>query len=221
MDALIETTLLLLHLLLLLLLLLPLLPRTPRNHLEGFHMSQTAFIKNIAVKYGQSEVKPSALPVQKGFRALADLCPKTKEEKQDMACIPYQSTIGSLLYIALGTRPDIAYAVCTLARYSQNPGHVHWAGVKSIIRYLLHTADKGLFYQGNLPDMAKINFSPSGFSDALFNNSDNGHSTISFVMLVGQHPVSWKSKVSTPVPQSVFKVEWLALNTLSCELIWL
>jgi hypothetical protein len=62
---------------------------------------------------------------------------------------------------------------------------------------------------------------PWGFSDASFNDSDSGRSTIGFVALLGSHPVSWKSKVSSPVPQSVFEAEWLALNTLSRELVWL
>src|SRR5437868_12356274 len=42
----------------------------------------------------------------------------------------YQSAIGSLLYLTLGTRPDLAYAVNKLAQYSTNSTEAHWSAVK-------------------------------------------------------------------------------------------
>ncbi|PSR71691.1 hypothetical protein PHLCEN_2v12436 [Hermanssonia centrifuga] len=49
-----------------------------------------------------------------------------------MKKIPYQEAVGSLMYAAIGTLPDIAFAVSTLAQFSENPGWVHWEAFSSI-----------------------------------------------------------------------------------------
>jgi hypothetical protein len=58
---------------------------------------------------------------------------------------PYLSVVGALLYFANNTRPDIAFAVNLLARYSSAPTKHHWVGIKNIFRYLNGTKDLGLF----------------------------------------------------------------------------
>ena len=63
-------------------------------------------------------------------------CPTTDEERTAMESIPYREAVGSLLWLANGTRPDIAYAVGQCARFLSNPGKAHWDAVKHIIRYL-------------------------------------------------------------------------------------
>jgi hypothetical protein len=39
---------------------------------------------------------------------------------------PYQSWLGALMYLMLGTRPDLAYAVSTLSQHAATPGKEHW-----------------------------------------------------------------------------------------------
>ena len=53
-----------------------------------------------------------------------------------MRNIPYREAVGSLMYVAMGTRPDIAFATSTVAQYSDNPGWKHWEAVNKIFRYL-------------------------------------------------------------------------------------
>ncbi|THH23200.1 hypothetical protein EUX98_g7976 [Antrodiella citrinella] len=62
--------------------------------------------------------------------------------------VPYlnKTVIGSLLYIMLGTRPDIAYAVTTMSRFALNPSPDHLNKVLYICRYLLGTKDYALVY---------------------------------------------------------------------------
>jgi hypothetical protein len=62
-------------------------------------------------------------PCQEGEEVLGSEC-------------PYLSVIGALLYLANNTRPDIAFAVNLLARYSAAPTIHHWNGVKYVLRYL-------------------------------------------------------------------------------------
>ena len=63
--------------------------------------------------------------------------------------VPYLSAIGALMYLANCIRPDIAFAVNLLARYSAAPTIHHWNGVKDIFRYLQGTKDLGLFFRKN------------------------------------------------------------------------
>jgi hypothetical protein len=60
--------------------------------------------------------------------------------------VPYLSAIGALTYLANCTRPDIAFSVNLLARFSSAPTKRHWNGIKHILRYLKGTIDMGLFY---------------------------------------------------------------------------
>ena len=60
--------------------------------------------------------------------------------------VPYLSVIGALMYLANCTRPDIAFFVNLLARYSSAPTKRHWNGIQHILRYLSETSDMGLFY---------------------------------------------------------------------------
>ncbi|XP_034695764.1 secreted RxLR effector protein 161-like [Vitis riparia] len=61
--------------------------------------------------------------------------------------IPYASTVGSIMYAQVYTRPDIAYVVGMLGRYQSNPGIDHWKAVKKVLRYLQETKDYMLTYR--------------------------------------------------------------------------
>ena len=69
---------------------------------------------------------------------------KTLKVSQPIDQEKHQSAVGSLLYLSTGTRPDIAYAVCTVARYCYQSTLHHWVAVKHIFPYLNGTLDYGL-----------------------------------------------------------------------------
>ena len=60
--------------------------------------------------------------------------------------VPHLSAIGALMYLANCTRPDIAFSMNLLARFSTAPTQRHWNRVKHIFRYLRETTDVGLLY---------------------------------------------------------------------------
>ena len=74
------------------------------------------------------------------------MSPRNPEEKELMQNIPYRSAIGALMYLTVATRPDIACAVATCARYMTNPGQDHWIAVKRIFRYLQGATTLGLVF---------------------------------------------------------------------------
>ena len=57
---------------------------------------------------------------------------------------PYSNVVGSLMYVMIGTRPNIAYGVSLVSRFMSSPSKEHWKSVKWILRYLKGTLDKGL-----------------------------------------------------------------------------
>ena len=80
--------------------------------------------------------KPVATPV--------DSSTKLVKATANDECIDqqkYQSAVGSLLYLAMATRPDITFAVSNVAKFSSHPTTQHWTAVKRILRYLRGTAD--------------------------------------------------------------------------------
>ena len=186
---------------------------------RGLHMTQTAYIEKIVSKFKLEGCKPLYVPMQKGTKLLSSSSPTTEVEKSKMLNIPYKNAIGSLLYLAICTRPDITYAVCSLARFSQNPGQEHWTLVRNIIRYVANTKDLGLFF-------AKIdgpveNLRSTGFCDAAYNDTEQGKSTTGYVVkLFNIYPISWRSKLTTSTALSSMEAELIALHSLSREIAW-
>ncbi|PHT83042.1 hypothetical protein T459_11485 [Capsicum annuum] len=88
-------------------------------------------------------------PIARGKNLSLEVYPKTEKEKDDMSRVPYSSTVGSLMYAMMCTRPDICYAVGLVSRYKSNPGRDHWKAEKKIFRYLKGTADYSLCYSGS------------------------------------------------------------------------
>ncbi len=82
---------------------------------NGLLMTQTAYIEKIATKFKIEGCKPLYVPMQKGTKPTAKMSPTSKKEKMEMSTIPYKNAIRSLLYLAICTCPDIAFAVSSLA----------------------------------------------------------------------------------------------------------
>ena len=59
----------------------------------------------------------------------------------------YASINGSLHYATDCTRPDIAYAVGVLSKFTSKPSRDHWLAIELVMRYLIGTKSYGLFYK--------------------------------------------------------------------------
>ena len=62
---------------------------------------------------------------------------------------PYRQAIGSLLYLTVVSRPDLAQAVSKVAQFCNRPTKKHWSAVKGIFRYLNGHRDLGLTLGGS------------------------------------------------------------------------
>ena len=78
-----------------------------------------------------------------------------KEKSSSLTKFGYANLIGSLMYLVIATRPDIAYSVNKLAQYTSAPKNKHWTAVKRLFQYLKGSK---LIYRGS-PDLInnKIN----------------------------------------------------------------
>ena len=143
-----------------------------------------------------------------------DQCPKTPEEIADMARIPYREAIGSLIYCAVATRPDIAFPTSLLAQYMENPGRVHWEAVKRIFRYLSGTKDWRLTY-GTTDKFLE------GYTDADGSSQEHRHAISGYVFLINGGAVSWSSKKQELVTLSTAESEYVTATYAAKEALWL
>ena len=186
------------------------------NH--TLHLSQSQYILDMLERYGFSSCSPVSTPLNPGTVLTQDQSPQTPAEVEEMRSVPYISAVGSLLYLAIATRPDIAYTVGVLARFNTNPGRAHWAAVKHLFRYL-----KGTLHY-------KLTYSPSSTSKDLFvgysdadhgGDKDSGRSTGAYVIKMGTGAISWKSKLQDVVTLSTTEAEYISAVHAGQELLWL
>ena len=126
-------------------------------------ITQSTYIKRAIEQLGMANYNPSKTPMDLGCQQKKDSFLQkgewveyqaTKEEQQG-----YQSLVGTLLWIACQTRPDIAFAVGKCSRYTANPSPDHDKALKRIFRYLAETPDLGLRYgptEGASGDLAEL-----------------------------------------------------------------
>ena len=127
----------------------------------------------------------------------------------------YCELIGSLLYIANATRPDIAYSVGVLSRFRNSPTTSHWNEALRVLRYLKGTRTHGIVLGGNDEEM--VGFVDSDGSGDL----DGRKSTSGYVFQVYGGPVLWGSKKQSCVATSTVQAEFIAASTAVKEATWL
>lgn len=188
-----------------------------RDRLNGkLWMDQELYINNVLKKFNMSDCKPVSTPVDVNQKISKELCPQTEEEIDEMKKIPYQEAIGSLMFAAQISRPDISYAVGALARYNNNPGKAHWQAVKRVMRYLKGTINYKLQFTRDSKDYIE------GFSDADWaGDVDDRKSTSGYIYKFQSGCISWNSKKQQTTALSTTEAEYMALSAASQEAIWL
>jgi hypothetical protein len=130
----------------------------------------------------------------------------------------YMSIVGAVQYIAVVTRPDIAFAASTLARFMSCPSHLMNCA-RRLLRYLNTTRDLVLRYDCS---KASKNAGIHGYSDADFaGRRRTSKSTSGMVTLYQGQPVFWRSNRQPIVTSSTTKAELVALNSCALQVLWL
>ncbi len=147
-------------------------------------MGQPAYTKGLLTETGMSDCKPAKIPVDPGSHLV-----KATEDEKAVDQQSYQSLVGSLMYLATCTRPDIAYAVGTLSRFSSRPNQTHWVAAKRVLRYLKGTSNFGIIFRGD--ELGRC----VAYSDADWaGDREDRKSTSGYLFQIAGGPVSWRSK---------------------------
>ena len=142
--------------------------------------------------------------------------PSTEEEKIEMADVPYRSAIGSLMYLATCTRPDLAAAMSELSKFSQNPGVAHWEGVKRVLRYVSGTVGDGLLYKRGA-QVEVWGYSVAGHGG----DQETSKGRSGYVFMSAGAAISWRSSMMKLVTHSSCESEYVGLSEAGNEAVYL
>lgn len=171
-------------------------------------LDQEKYIKEILARFRMSDSKPVKTPFEVGM--------KFDSNKEEAIDCPYQQAIGSLLYVAQGTRPDISFAVNTMSRFNNNFSAVHWAAVKRILRYLQGTKHLKLVYTKDANE--KI----TGYCDADWaSDVRDRKSCTGYIFMLQGGAISWRSHKQQTVALSTAEAEYMAMSSAAQEALYL
>jgi transposase InsO family protein len=179
---------------------------------KRIEIDQSGYIKDIIDRFGMADANPHNTPLPAG--AETHLI-KYDGEASQSDIKDYQSLIGSLLYVQIGTRPDISFAVSRLAQYAANPSPQHLRLAKYVLSYLLGSVDTRVCYDGADGDGLQ------GYSDSsLGDQTDDRHSTSGYVYLLANGAISWTSRRQHTVAQSTTEAEYMAMTDAANQAAW-
>jgi hypothetical protein len=108
---------------------------------NGITLMQSHYVEKVLSHFSYKDCKPSPTPYDPNL-----VLRKTKKIGRDQ--LRYSQTIGSLMYLASVTRPDISFAMSKLSRFSSNPRDDHWRALEQVMPYLAGTMDYRIHYFG-------------------------------------------------------------------------
>jgi hypothetical protein len=181
----------------------------------GYSLDQPKYVHDMLHRFQMADCKPVSTPIPVGL----------KLSRYDGELLPpdhqYQALVGSLIYLAVNTRPDISHAVGILSRFMAFPTTSHWEAAKHVLRYLKGTFALGLRFHGPASTENPGVYAWEMYTDADFAaDVDKRKSTTGAVMMMQGAAVSWTSKLQSVVATSTAEAEYIAAATGSKEGLW-
>ena len=163
-------------------------------------ISQTTYIDAIVKRAGLENVNPMKMPINPNVKLM--------RFEGEPPAYPYATMIGSLMWTALGTCPDIAFAVQHLAQFTSCYGPEHITALKRIFHYLKGTADYRITYDGRGASLETY-----AYADADWGQNVMDRKSISgYVFFLAGAAVAWSSKKQPTVTLSMMEAEYSALT---------
>ncbi|KAF0758332.1 hypothetical protein AaE_003971 [Aphanomyces astaci] len=161
--------------------------------------------------------KPSPTPMEVNLKLSESMCPQDKTERTYMVDKPYRSVVGSIMYLMISTRPDLAYVVQQLSQFLTNPGPAHWQAAKRALRYIRGTIDYGLVLGGEHNVTTPLH----AFADSDYANFvDTRRCVAGFVTFYCNSAISWIAKRLRSVVLSTTEAELMILCTVAQECLY-
>ena len=173
-------------------------------------LDQKTMAAQLVSKYGLDDGKPRGVPLSKGIELSRDT-----GEALNKDVYTYTNLVGSMLYMSVCTRPDIAQAVGALSKFMAAPTTTHWQAATGVLRYLAGTKGYGITYGASAENIV-------GYTDADYaGDVDTRRSTTGFVFILFGGAVSWSSKRQATVAASTTEAEYIAIAAAVREALWL
>lgn len=178
---------------------------------RSLHISQRKYAERIVSKFGMSNAKPVAVPADPNV-----VLHLVEREDDCLRGVPYREAVGSLMFLAIISRPDIALAVNVVSKFLNKHNRSHWQAVRRIFAYLAGSTNLGICFRGECGDELV------GYSDADFaNDIETRRSVTGFVSMMSGGAVTWCAQRQKIVTLSTTEAEYVAANMAAVELIWL
>lgn len=182
-----------------------------KQYTDGnIYMNQRKYISDILKRFDMSECKPVSSPLDPNKKLKA-----CEENGVPVDSELYQSIIGSLMYLATSTRPDISYAVSALSQFNSRPTHEHFVAAKRVIRYIKGTSNYNLKFESKGTPL-------QGFTDADWGGDINDRKSYTgFVFVLAGGAVSWQSRKQKSIALSSTEAEYMSLTQAAKEGVYL
>ena len=187
--------------------------RITRDHAHlCIWIDQEAYIDSALSQFRLMDANNTITPLPAGVHLTKSETPSSTNLRAK-----YQQLIGTLLYAALGTRPDIAFAVTQLSQFNSDPTEEHLRYAKYVLRrYLKGTKSLQVCYDRSL-NAGLIGYSDSDWGE----NKDDCHSTSGQVFTLANGVISWASQRQKTVALSVGESEYMELAATGRQCAWL
>lgn len=183
---------------------------------EGIFMSQKGFTNNLVAFAGLAYAKPTPTPLPLSHCLYEKTEETTDEDSDEMRNVPYRSVLGSLLYLATKTRPDLATTVSMLSKFQEMPSLRHWKAMKHVVRYLKRTTNMGLRLPKTEEDVKLEVWSDADWArDQTHRRSRTGG-----LLVINSSPFAWTSRLQGAVALSISEAEFIALAETVLNAAW-
>jgi hypothetical protein len=178
------------------------------------YLDQVLYLDKILKRFNMIDAREARTPLPSGYKP--DPFDGTTTAKLQSQ---YQSVISSLLYLMLGTHPDIAFAVTQMAKFAANPSYDHLNKAMHIMCYLSGTCNYALVYDGS-SDSGLYAYCDLSYGDDRTEPDRKRRSTQGYYFSFANASVKWHSKTQTLVSTSSTMAEYMALSDCARDCAW-
>ena len=184
---------------------------------KTIQLSHAQYVDSIITAAQAHHLSNLPVPMHPQLILHKGMAPQNDSERACMQQTPYRTIVGMLLYLMVSSRPDIAYAVGTCARFMDCYGPKHWEAVLCILRYLKGAKDLRITYKADDTPIPII----YGYADADWatHDLDNRHSHTGYVFMLCGGPIAWKSKLQSTISLSSMDSEYYAMGDSAKEAV--
>lgn len=190
---------------------------------HSYSLCQERFALTILERFSMLDCKPVSTPLSPNVKLL-----RASDEDAEVFSklkLPYRSVVGSLMYLAQCTRPDLAHSVGVLSQHLKRPSMPHWEAATHVLRYLRGTTKLGIVYSSTQPNIVSGQCSfnlPVSMCDADWaGDPSTRRSTTGYIFVLAGGAISWRSRLQPTVALSSTEAEYRAVTEAGQELVWL